>query len=93
MRADQLERRKMRVMLLESGDYKAYREFIKKPVNTEEKDYIMLNHGWKTNDEIGQYLGKTGAEVEELKREYCTRPPFFGTTRQQIKNMSEQSHK
>lgn len=64
-------------MLLESGNYKAYREYIKKPVNTEEKDYIMLNHGWKTNDEIGQYLGKTGAEVEELKREYYTRPPYF----------------
>lgn len=77
MRADQLERKKMRVMLLESGNYKAYREFIKKPVDTKEKDYIMLNHGWKTNDEIGQYLGKTGAEVEELKREYYTRPPYF----------------
>ena len=77
MRADQLERRKMRVMLLESGNYKAYREYIKKPANTDEKDYIWMNHGWKTNDEIGQYLGKTGAEVEELKRGYCTRQPCF----------------
>lgn len=77
MRADQLERRKMRIMLLESGNYKAYREYIKKPVDNTEKDYIMINHGWKTNDEIGQYIGKTGAEVEELKREYCARPPFF----------------